>query len=340
MKFEFHTIDLRVAFLQNHFIFLFRRLFPATVDELCKLHRDSCDAMKHAYDRIPQNTRQSETRSEISIIEVPSPKSPCCNPKASTHQLHRQHRRHLGNKSISENENPSSLNNTEAFQDSASPFTILLEMVEGRRPLGFNPNFSYRNAPAWSTSPLFKLYTRYLSEFSGSIQMLSNMKTGPASLRKHLKQLQSHPACEFNDITSYLLAPVQRLPRYRLLVQKMIQYTEKMYRLIGIKSTRKQDSKKLIPYLPSLEELKRAEDELHKMLVELDEMMDIDMTDLKMECISGSVERAQKFGKKNGEINILKTVNSNNCSENGIRKTTSKILPGEMCGEDHISRCR
>ncbi|VUZ44711.1 unnamed protein product, partial [Hymenolepis diminuta] len=59
-----------------------------------------------------------------------------------------------------------------------------------------------------------------------------------------------------------------------------------------------------------------------------------------MECISGSVERAQKIGKKNGEISILKTVYSSNCSENGIRKTTSKILPGEMCGEDHISRCR
>ncbi|KAM3174944.1 hypothetical protein ACTXT7_009506 [Hymenolepis weldensis] len=318
----------------------FMRLFPATMDELCKLHRDSCDAMKHAYDQIPQNTRQSETQSEISIIEVSSPRSHRCKPKASTHQSHRQHRRHLGNKSISENENPSSLNNTEASQDSASPFTVLLEMVEGRRPLGSSPNFSYRNAPAWSTSPLFKLYTRYLSEFSGSIQTLSNMKTGPTSLRKHLKQLQSHPACEFNDITSYLLAPVQRLPRYRLLVQKMIQYTEKMYRLMGIKSTRKQDSKKLTPYLPSLEELKRAEDELHKMLVELDEMMDINMTDLKMECISGSVERAQKFGKKNGEINILKTVYSNNCSENGIRKTASKILPGEMCGGDHISRCR
>nr|CDS32391.2 hypothetical transcript [Hymenolepis microstoma] len=315
----------------------FMRLFPATVDELCKLHRDSCEAMRHAYDQIPQHTREQEALLETSIRDESSFKSHRYRSNVPTHQPHRSHRRHLSYKSTGENEIISSSNCTEVSQDSASPFTVLLEMIEGRRPLGTSPNSSYCSAPIWSTSLLFKLYTRYLSEFSGSIQTLSKMKTGPTSLRKQLKQLQSHPACEFNDITTYLLAPVQRLPRYRLLIQKMIQYTEKMYRLLGIKSARKQDSRKVIPDLPSLEELKRADDALHKMLMELDEMMDMDMVDLKMECISGGAEGTQKFAKKNSETGV---VCSNNCSENGIKRTISKLLPGEVCREDHISRCR
>ncbi|VDO01769.1 unnamed protein product [Rodentolepis nana] len=296
--------------------------------------------MKHAYDQMPQNIRQPEALSAGSSREETTFRPHRYRPNASTHQPHRPHRRHLSSKSTGENEIKSSSNCNEVSQDSSSPFSVLLEMIEGRRPLGTNHNSSYCGAPVWSTSSLFKLYTRYLSEFSGSIQTLSKMKTGPASLRKQLRQLQSHPTCEFNDITTYLLAPVQRLPRYRLLIQKMIQYTEKMYRLLGIKSTRKQDSRKVTPDLPSLEELKRADDSLHKMLMELDEMMDMDMMDFKMECISRGVEGTQKSAKKNSETDMYKMVCSNNCSENGIKRTISKILPGEVYGEEHISRCQ
>ncbi len=73
----------------------------------------------------------------------------------------------------------------------ATPFTILLEMIEGKRPLGHyvhnNPTSYYRNAPSWSVSPFFKLYTRYLSEFSSAMQMLTKMRKGSSNLRKNLK---------------------------------------------------------------------------------------------------------------------------------------------------------
>lgn len=72
-----------------------------------------------------------------------------------------------------------------------TPFTVLLELIEGKRPLGYYTHSncaSYnKNESLWAVAPFFKLYARYLAEFSGAMQMLSKMRKGPSSLRKHLK---------------------------------------------------------------------------------------------------------------------------------------------------------
>lgn len=240
----------------------------------------------------------------------------------------------------------------------STPFSVLLEMIEGKRPLACYShshsasstataaaNLYYRSAPLWSTAPFFKLYARYLSEFSGAIQMLNKMRSGPTILRKHLKQLQSHPACEFNDITTYLLAPVQRLPRYLLLVRKMIQYTEKIERLQNIppikrrrprvglrRSATPAQSVTATPGFPRLDSLKKAEEALHGMLLELDEMIGGDVIDLKVEArdtTSGGGEEDYDFGTGGGSgesSGFIKanSVYSNNCSDSmDINSTTT-----------------
>lgn len=114
-----------------------------------------------------------------------------------------------------------------------------------------------------------------------------------------------HPACEFNDITTYLLAPVQRLPRYLLLVKKMIHYTQKIETAVSPVATAAVSTKRhrpkvglrnaaaafcqqqstvnllTVPGFPSFKILKKAESALHAMLLELDEMVGSEMVDLK-----------------------------------------------------------
>uniref|UniRef100_A0A158R9K8 DH domain-containing protein n=1 Tax=Taenia asiatica TaxID=60517 RepID=A0A158R9K8_TAEAS len=319
----------------------FIRLFPAAVDDLCNLHRESFDAMKLAFDRTAEEMRHLEdTWSDESLLP---------------HQAHhrysqyysRRYRRPRGKLGILSGGDDEARDGVGC--SCTTPFNVLLEMIEGKRPLACyshspsSPSTStaaatlyYRSAPLWSTAPFFKLYARYLSEFSGAIQMLNKMRAGPTSLRKHLKQLQSHPACEFNDITTYLLAPVQRLPRYLLLVRKMIQYTEKIERLRNIPPTKRPrprvglrrsatpaQSVTTKPGFPRLESLKKAEEALHGMLLELDEMIGGDVMDLKAEArdtTSVGGEEEYDFGTgggSGGSSGFIKanSVYSNNCSD-------------------------
>ena len=326
--------------------------------------------MKRAFDR----TAEAMRRSEDSLCDKP-------NHSFTPHSRHSQpynyqyHREPLGRRESDEVSEDSS----GAF---ITPFTILLEMIEGKRPLDCystsrcSSSFAspaattaaalyYRNAPPWSTAPFFKLYARYLSEFSGAMQMLTKMRTGPSTLRKNLKQLQSHPACEFNDITTYLLAPVQRLPRYLLLVRKMIQYTEKIEKLVqsgkrlrarvGIRrsGTPARGCLPTTPGFPKLETLKQAEEALHCMLLELDEMIGGDVADLKVEgrdansaggedefaTGGGGCSGGGGGGGTGGHIKA-NSVYSNNCSDSVDANSTSNTVDGIPTAEAGDGRSR
>uniref|UniRef100_A0A0X3PQS3 DH domain-containing protein n=2 Tax=Schistocephalus solidus TaxID=70667 RepID=A0A0X3PQS3_SCHSO len=180
---------------------------------------------------------------------------------------------------------------------SMCPFRVLADMIDGCQTLGYasHTRFAsyYHGVPAWSVAPFFRLYMRYLSEFSLAMQALSEMRHGSSTLKRNLKKLQRHPACELRDITAYLLAPVQRLPRYLLLVKKLIYYTSKneqsaLYRCkAGLRKCEYGPDNSAIvgpscpiPTHPSLEALRRAESALHGMLLELDEMVGVEMAGL------------------------------------------------------------
>ncbi|VDN16190.1 unnamed protein product, partial [Dibothriocephalus latus] len=274
------------------------RLFPAAIDDLYNLHRVASGKMKLALDR--SETSQSRSRSMS------------------------------GDRS----------------ERSICPFRVLADMIDGRQPLGYatHTHFAsyYHGVPAWSVAPFFRLYMRYLSEFSLAMQALSEMRHGSSTLKRNLKvvksrecslkedtdkcnndnngnnerynfdgsavvndaintdnedlsmlKLQRHPACELRDITAYLLAPVQRLPRYLLLVKKLIYYTAKNeppapYRIkAGLRKREYGPENSAIvgpscpiPTHPSLESLRRAESALHGMLLELDEMVGVEMAGL------------------------------------------------------------
>ncbi len=140
-----------------------------------------------------------------------------------------------------------------------------------------------------------------------------------------------HPACEFSDITTYLLAPVQRLPRYLLLVKKLIHYTQKVETAevtesappkrhlpkMGLRKVTKHSntptSAPVHPGFPRLDALKRAEQALHGMLLELDDMIGSEMIDFKA-------------GARDTSGLKVTPSYSNNCSDSVDGNSTSNTL--------------
>ncbi|KAL7059503.1 hypothetical protein AAHC03_013253 [Spirometra sp. Aus1] len=223
-------------------------------------------------------------------------------------------------------------------------FMVLADMIDGRQPLGFSTHTHfasyYHGVPAWSVAPFFRLYMRYLSEFSLAMQALSEMRHGSSSLKRNLKKLQRHPACELRDITAYLLAPVQRLPRYLLLVKKLIYYASKSEGPIPYRSKaglRKRECEPdnsavvgpscPIPTHPSLEALRRAESALHGMLLELDEMVGVEMAGLcgRKKSMDNSGTTIHGGAGGSGDPRSRSNSFTNNCSDSMDGQSTSHV---------------
>ncbi|CAD5119287.1 DgyrCDS7914 [Dimorphilus gyrociliatus] len=73
---------------------------------------------------------------------------------------------------------------------------------------------------------LFQHYQKYVREFPDAIlQIKKSCRTCP-KFRKFLRQQLDDPVCEGLDLGSFLLTPVQRIPRYVLLLKQMLKCTE------------------------------------------------------------------------------------------------------------------
>lgn len=65
----------------------------------------------------------------------------------------------------------------------------------------------------------FSMYRAYMGEFKLAMKTLSSYEENSAQFREIMKILQYGPLCERLNLPSYLLTPVQRLPRYELLLK-------------------------------------------------------------------------------------------------------------------------
>ncbi|EGC39822.1 hypothetical protein DICPUDRAFT_26275, partial [Dictyostelium purpureum] len=73
-------------------------------------------------------------------------------------------------------------------------------------------------------SPYFKLYTEYCSNYDKAIARLKQKTEESKDLSMFLKKKNSENGTGL-DLISLLIMPVQRIPRYKLLLQSLIQYT-------------------------------------------------------------------------------------------------------------------
>eukprot|EP01103_Thecamoeba_quadrilineata_P017291 TRINITY_DN6063_c0_g1_i1.p1 TRINITY_DN6063_c0_g1~~TRINITY_DN6063_c0_g1_i1.p1 ORF type:complete len:925 (+),score=193.04 TRINITY_DN6063_c0_g1_i1:24-2798(+) len=74
-----------------------------------------------------------------------------------------------------------------------------------------------------------KTYTQYVKDYEGAVKQLNVCKLNPKFL-DFLNQVQNLPESNKNTINSLLIMPVQRIPRYELLLRDLVRHTPKYHR--------------------------------------------------------------------------------------------------------------
>lgn len=63
------------------------------------------------------------------------------------------------------------------------------------------------------------MYSAYMNEFKVAMKTLARYEQGSREFREALKACQHSSSCEGLSLAAYLLTPIQRLPRYELLLK-------------------------------------------------------------------------------------------------------------------------
>ncbi|KAL0476810.1 hypothetical protein AKO1_005996 [Acrasis kona] len=80
-------------------------------------------------------------------------------------------------------------------------------------------------------APKFLCYTDYCNKFGHKAQLLRDLKANNKDLDKWLSlQKKRNKDAENNSLDSFLIMPVQRLPRYNLLIQELLKKTTQHHR--------------------------------------------------------------------------------------------------------------
>ncbi|KER33155.1 hypothetical protein T265_00857 [Opisthorchis viverrini] len=164
-------------------------------------------------------------------------------------------------------------------KDVALPFVVLLNGLQESTEhflsgdLGYDQRAQQRHQKVHniqsepdSTEPLFpSLYRRYLSEFTTAMKIQRKLLRQSSKFRQTVKRLREHPDCEGFDFSAFLLAPVQRLPRYLLLIRQLTRQFNKLLQCQLLILN--------IPIRTAWELTKQTEDRLHQILVNLDSQL-------------------------------------------------------------------
>lgn len=73
-------------------------------------------------------------------------------------------------------------------------------------------------------APFFKLYSVYAFDFKNSLLLLQEESIKDPSFKKFLDETETRPEVQMK-LNSLLITPIQRVPRYKLLLQQVLEYT-------------------------------------------------------------------------------------------------------------------
>ncbi|KAJ1660931.1 hypothetical protein IWQ61_000192 [Dispira simplex] len=76
-----------------------------------------------------------------------------------------------------------------------------------------------------NVAPFFKMYSVYMRNFQRALVTIRNSAETYPAFRQFLRQVNSHEKLKCLTIDSYLMMPIQRLPRYRLLLADLVRHT-------------------------------------------------------------------------------------------------------------------
>jgi hypothetical protein len=91
---------------------------------------------------------------------------------------------------------------------------------------------------AWSSKQLmgdvflamtafFKSYSTYINNYESAHQITTQAMAKNIRFKRFAEQVRDNPICNDQDIDSLLIMPVQRMPRYAMLIRELIKYTDK-----------------------------------------------------------------------------------------------------------------
>lgn len=70
----------------------------------------------------------------------------------------------------------------------------------------------------WQTDFL-KLYSTYVNNYPTALQTLHQLQQENAQFGQFIRKCEEKPECSFQDLPSLLIQPIQRIPRYEMLLQ-------------------------------------------------------------------------------------------------------------------------
>eukprot|EP01125_Pyxidicula_operculata_P004526 TRINITY_DN170_c0_g3_i1.p1 TRINITY_DN170_c0_g3~~TRINITY_DN170_c0_g3_i1.p1 ORF type:complete len:526 (-),score=115.19 TRINITY_DN170_c0_g3_i1:36-1613(-) len=73
-------------------------------------------------------------------------------------------------------------------------------------------------------APSFRIYTLYSVSFTDVSELLSDLEQRP-NFMTYIELIQANPLCNKNTLGAFLIQPIQRIPRYRLLLEQLQQVT-------------------------------------------------------------------------------------------------------------------
>ncbi|EGT30413.1 hypothetical protein CAEBREN_20241 [Caenorhabditis brenneri] len=72
--------------------------------------------------------------------------------------------------------------------------------------------------------PFLKLYTSYASHYANGLKIYAKLMSN-SDFRKTLTKIEEDPRVEGKKLQAYLIMPIQRIPRYIMLIQSLMNYT-------------------------------------------------------------------------------------------------------------------
>lgn len=190
------------------------------------------------------------------------------------------------------------------FDCSKPPFIVLLESLE-QNPSKSLHTTKWPQNRQMQESRFYVLYKRYFSEFTVAMETMRKLTRQSSRFRQTIKRLQQHPDCEGFDFSAFLLAPVQRLPRYLLLMKQLTRHLRRIAQNpLQVGQTR-------ICALLSMSE--RCEKLLHSVLLDLDSQLAEHRENNKRKSITEAQETIRGPGEIGPEVT---NANGNHCRTN------------------------
>ncbi|KAG2387400.1 hypothetical protein C9374_001732 [Naegleria lovaniensis] len=80
-----------------------------------------------------------------------------------------------------------------------------------------------------SFAPFFRMYSKYINNFDSVSEKVEKLEKSSKTFAQFLAKVHETPECGGLTFTSYLVVPVQRVPRIRLLLQEVLKRTDETH---------------------------------------------------------------------------------------------------------------